>query len=140
LAAALVVAAATCSGCGGATAGSDDQSRAAMKLLGIEYGRYLAAHGSPPKDEAAWRAYLESRMSDLSAYGVKSVDDLLGKGRDGQPIQVIYGATVTAPHQTEYPWAAYEQTGVGGQRLAVNVRGGLQELAPDEFSKQVPIK
>jgi len=130
------------SGCGGgaAVSGEQDQLRAALKILGLEYGKFLAEHNAPPKDEAAMRDYLQSRMSDLSAYGVKNVDDLLRHGRDGQPLQVIYGQTVAAPDKPEYPWAAYEQSGVDGMRLAVNVRGGVQELGAAEFSQQIPIK
>ena len=108
-----------------------------MKLLGLEYGKFLVEHNAPPKDEAALRAYLESRMSDLSAYGVKSVDDLMRSGRDGQPLQIIYGKTVSAPDRPDFPWAAYEQTGIDGTRLAVHSRGGVQELDAEQFSQQV---
>jgi hypothetical protein len=111
-----------------------------MKLLGLEYGKFLVEHNAPPKDEAALRAYLESRVSDLSANGVKSVDDLLRNGRDGQPFQVIYGETIVAPDRPDYPWAAYEQTGVDGVRLAVHVRGGIQEIGAEEFPQQIPLK
>ena len=78
-------------------------------------------------------------MTDLSEYGVKSVDDLLRSGRDGQPLQVIYGKTVAAPDRPEYPWAAYEQTGVDGTRLAVHTRGGVQELDAAQFSQLIPV-
>jgi hypothetical protein len=112
-----------------------------MAILGREYGNFLNEHNNaPPKDEAAMRAYLQSRLGDLSAYGVKSEDDLLRAGRDGHPIQVIYGAKVAAPDRPEYPWAAYEQTGVDAKRLATDVRGGVHELDAEEFSKQFPGK
>lgn len=129
------------SGCGSnvAAVGEQDQVRAAMKLLGLEYGKFLAEHGAPPKDESELRAHLQSHMTDLSEYGVKSVDDLLRSGRDGQPLQVIYGKTVAAPDRPEYPWAAYEQTGVDGTRLAVHTRGGVQELDAAQFSQLIPV-
>lgn len=111
-----------------------------MKLLGLEYGRYLAERSDPPKDAAVLRVYLESRMSDLIVYGVKSVDDLLCNGRDGLPLQVIYGEKVVSPNAPEYPWVAYEQTGVAGRRLAVHARGGVQELGAEEFSQQISVK
>jgi hypothetical protein len=130
-------------GCGqGAnSSGEEGQVRAAMVLLGREYGTYVGEHnGAPPKDETALRAYLESRLGELSAFGVNSVDDLLRAGRDGQPIQMIYGEKVVSPDRPEYPWAAYEQVGVDGKRLASDARGGIYEIGDEEFSRQIPIK
>jgi hypothetical protein len=126
-------------GCGKSPAdsGQQDQIRAAMKLLGLEYGKFLVDHNAPPDDERALRIYLESRMNDLSAYGVKSVDDLLRNGRDGKPLQIIYGKTIAAPDRPDFPWAAYEHTGVDGTRLAVHARGGVQELDAAQFSQHV---
>jgi hypothetical protein len=128
-------------GQGGEPAGDEGQVRAALIVLGREYGSYLGEHnGAPPKDETALRAYLESRLGELSAYGVNSVDDLLRAGRDGQPIQVIYGEKVVSPDRPEYPWAAYEQVGVDGKRLASDARGGVYEIGDEEFSLQIPVK
>ena len=110
-----------------------------MLVLGREYGAYTTQHnGVPPKDEAALRGYLQSRLEDLKIYNVKSPDDLLGKGRDGQPLQVVYGAKIATADRPEYFWAVYEQTGVGGKRLASDSRGGVYELDAAEFSKQLP--
>ena len=127
-------------GCGGGASpsGSDSQLRAAMKVLGLQYGSYLTEHnGAPPPDEAAMRAYLQSHMADLSAYGVKGVDDLLPPGRDGQPIKVVYGAKIAPPDRSQYAWAAYEQTGVDGKRLLCDSRGGVYEIGDKEFTEQV---
>jgi hypothetical protein len=131
------------SGCGGTAspAGDQGQTKAAMRLLGIQYAQYLGSHnGSPPKDEAAWRSYLEAHMNELSPYGVKSVDDLLKSQRDGQPLVVVYGKAVPVPEQVDLTWTAYEQTGVGGKRLVCNTRGGVAELSAEDFGKLVPIK
>lgn len=112
-----------------------------MKVLGLEYGSYLTEHnGAPPPDEAAMRAYLQSRMADLNEYGVKGVDDLLRPGRDGQPIKVVSGAKIAAPDRSQFAWAAYEQTGVDGKRLLCDSRGGVYEIGDTEFSAQVPAK
>jgi hypothetical protein len=124
-------------GDGASPSGSDGQLRTAMKVLGLEYGNYLTEHnGAPPPDEAAMRAYLQSRMADLSEYGVKGVDDLLRPGRDGQPITVVYGAKIVTPERSPYPWAAYEQTGVDGNRLVCDSRGGVYEIGDTEFTEQ----
>jgi hypothetical protein len=130
-------------GCGGSGAGggSDAQTTAVLRLTGIEYGSYLATHhGQPPKDAAAFRQYLESRLDQLAGYNVKSADDLLKSPRDGQPLVIISGKKVSAPDQADSPWAAYEQTGVAGKRMAVNVRGGVVDLTPEEFAQYVPVK
>jgi len=130
-----------CGGGSGAPTGSDAQTQAVMRLTGIEYGGYLAAHnGQPPKDAASFRQYLESRLDQLADYNVKSADDLLKSPRDGQPLVIISGKKVSAPDQGDFPWAAYEQTGVAGKRMAVNVRGGVADMTPEEFAQHVPIK
>ena len=66
-------------GCGPTkSSGGAAQNRAALKLLGLQYGQYLTEHrGSAPADEAAMRKYLELHMGELAGYGVKSADDLL---------------------------------------------------------------
>jgi len=126
-------------GCGPAATpdSGDAQIRAAMKLLGLEYGGYLTTHNAAPPDEAALRKYLQTRVVDLSAYGVKSVDDLLRAGRDGQAIKVIYGAKVPSADRPDYAWAAYELNGVEGTRLACDSRGGVHEVDNQVFNEQL---
>jgi hypothetical protein len=126
-------------GCGGkdASARDDAQLRAAMTLLGQQYGSYLSEKGAPPTDEAALRSYLQSRLTIMSDFGVKSVDDLLRIGRDGQPIQLIYGTKVPLPERPEYVWVAHEQVGVAGKRLACDSRGGVYEISDVEYSQQL---
>ena len=139
---ALLVLCAVCvipyGGCGGnASTASDAQLRAAMKLLGLQYGSYLLEKGAPPPDEPALRSYLKSRLTVLSDFGVKSVDDLLRPGRDGQPLKVIYGSKMPLREHPEYVWAAHEQVGVAGKRLACDSRGGIYEITDTEYSEQL---
>jgi hypothetical protein len=139
---AALVAVAAVAGCGGgsqpAPSSEEGQIRAAMKVLGQEYGGYMASHnGQPPKDEAALRSYLESRLPVLSDYNVKSVDMLLRSGRDGQPLAVITGKKVEVPERSSYPWAAYEQTGVDCKRLVGDTRGGVFEIEDQEFKQHI---
>jgi hypothetical protein len=107
-----------------------------MKLLGLQYGSYLSENGAPPPDERALRSYLQSRLTVLSDYGVKSIDDLLRLGRDGQPFKLIYGTKVPVPERPDYIWVAHEQVGVAGKRLACDSRGGVYELTNVEYSQQ----
>jgi hypothetical protein len=124
-------------GGGGASAAGDAQIRAAMKLLGLQYGSYLSETSAPPPDELALRKYLQSRLTVLSDYGVKSVDDLLCRGRDGQPLKIIYGNKAALLEHPQYVWVAYEQDGVAGKRLACDSRGGIYEVADAEYSQQL---
>ena len=108
-----------------------------MKLLGLQYGAYFSEKGAPPADEQALRSYLKSRLNVLSDYGVKSVDDLLRPGRDGQPLKLIYGSKVPLRDHPEYVWVAHEQVGAAGKRLACDSRGGIYEITDTEYSEQL---
>jgi hypothetical protein len=130
-------------GCGGSNdlPGNDAQAVAVLRITGPEYGSYLAANkGQPPKDAATFRKFLESRLDQFAAYNVKSVDDLLKSPRDGQPLVIITGKKVSAPDQGDFPGADNEQTGANGNRMAVNVRGGVVDLTPEEFMQYVPLE
>jgi hypothetical protein len=124
-------------GCGGAAGSGDEgKARAAMRMVGIEYGRYLAQHnGAPPPDEAAFGAFLDAQIKNTPDYGVASAGELLAATRDGGPLVVIYGKKVAPPDAPDLLWAAYEKTGVDGMRLVVNARGLVTELAADEVER-----
>ncbi len=108
-----------------------------MKLLGLQYGSFLAdSNGAAPADESVLRKYLESQLATLSDYGVKSADDLLRTGRDGQLLQVIYGTKAPVSERPDYVWVAHEQTAVDGIRFACDSRGGVYELTYEDFSRQ----
>jgi hypothetical protein len=136
LSAACIAASVGC-GAGEQSAQNDAQLRAGMKLLGLQYGSYLSEKGAPPPDESALRNYLKSRLATLGDYGVKSVDDLLRNGRDGQPLKLFYGTKVPSLEHPEYVWVAHEQTGVAGKRLACDSRGGIYEINDIEYSEQL---
>jgi hypothetical protein len=129
-------------GCGGGvspTGGGDDfQTRRSMTALATFYGDYLNYYGSAPKDEATFRAFLEERTDRINKMKLGGVDELLKSPRDGQPLVVVYGKKVAPPDSPNTPWAAYEQTGVDGKRMAVQVRGAVEELTSDQLAKQFP--
>jgi hypothetical protein len=128
-------------GCGNVSSPAPQSARetaVALKLVGLQYGEYVATNnGAPPKDLETYRKFVESRLADLVNYNVKNVDDILSSRRDGQPLALICGKKVFDPDQPDQLWAAYEQTGVDGKRMAANVRGGVVELSAEEFSRRL---
>ncbi len=136
LGASLLVAA----GCGGQvspTGGDADfQTRRSMSTLASFYGDYLSTYGAPPKDEAAFRAFLEERSQGIERMDIGGVDGLLKSPRDGQPLVVIYGKRQAPADSPNTAWAAYEQTGVDGKRMAAAVRGVVDEFTADEIEIQ----
>lgn len=121
------------------TSGSlDRQTRIVLNLCSNFYDEFLRSHGgAPPKDQEAFRAYMESRREDLARYNVKELDQLLVSPRDGKPFLFVVGKRVAPPNSPGTPWAAYEQVGVEGKIMAVQVRGGVHELTADELAKIV---
>jgi hypothetical protein len=128
-------------GCSDGRGGDDPHARlrAAMKLLGLEYGGYLAQNnGSPPSDEVAFRNYLQSRLTSLNDFGVKSPDDLLPAGRDGRPLTLIFAAKMPVSERGDVVWSAHEATAVDGFRVACDSRGGIHELSDETFASTFP--
>jgi hypothetical protein len=126
-------------GCGrgmSPTGGDDDfQARRSMSALASFYGDYLSANGAPPKDEAAFRAFLDERKQRIDRMQLGGVDGLLKSPRDGQPLVVVYGKRLAPPDSPNTPWVAFEQTGVDGKRLGAKVRGSIDELSSEEITK-----
>jgi hypothetical protein len=115
---------------------ADFQTRRTMSTLASFYGDYLGTYGAPPKDEAAFRAFLEERAQGIERMDIGGVDGLLKSPRDGQPLVVIYGKRQAPADSPNTPWVAYEQTGVNGKHMAAMVRGAVDELTADEIAKQ----
>ena len=91
----------------------------------------------------AWnRAYQQNRKSPtandlkplLKQYG--DPDTLLKSPRDGKPLVIVPGFTPDLqPKGDERSIIAYEQTGVNGKRMTIDVRGTVVEMSPEEFSQ-----
>ena len=88
-----------------------------------------------PKTPTLFREYLQSRSEDLKRYNVETLDQLLVSPRDGQPLIIVTSQRRVPFGAPGMPWAAYEQTGVDGKRIAVQVRGGAHELTAEEIAK-----
>jgi hypothetical protein len=141
IAIALASALAALPGCSSSTATPSDDPRAhgVMKVLGLEYAAYLAAHrGGVPKDEAEFRKFIESRPAMLEEYRVQDVNVLFKSPRDGGPIGIVTGVSAPVLDSSGYALAAYERTGVDGKRLVVNARGGVSPMTSEEFAAAFP--
>lgn len=136
LAACLIGTTGCASGDTAAIGPNDRQTRIVMNVLSIFYGEYLDSHaGRPPQDSAAFREYIESRPDELQRYNVQNLDELLNSPRDGQPFVIVCGKRVAPKDSPATPWAAYEQSGLDGIIMAVQVRGGVHDLSASEISQ-----
>lgn len=118
--------------------GIDRETRIVLNALGECYSGYMQTNrGRPPKDEASFRKYLETQQTTLDLYKIGSVDALLKSPRDGEPLVVLYEKTVPIRDSGGDVYVAFEQTGVGGSRMAARARGGVDLLDPEEFNTQI---
>lgn len=116
--------------------GSDKQTRVIMNVLSVFYGEFVDDHqGKPPQDSDEFRMYLESRQDALKRYNVENPDQILVSPRDGLPLVIVCGKRIEPEDTPGLPWAAYEQRGVAGMRMAVSVRGGARELSEEEIAR-----
>lgn len=106
-----------------------------MRLLGMEYGRYMARHrDSRPANVEQFRGFLQSRRERLASLGVDELEVLLTSPRDGEPLVILTGPGSDPISPYGNPWAAYEKTGVGGSRLVTSSRGTVVEMTEEEFN------
>ena len=119
--------------------GTDRETRIVMNALAVLYGEYMNVHrGRAPKNSDAFRKFLASRTEELKQRKIDNLDQLLKSPRDGQPFIVVYGKRIAPTDTPGTVWAAYEQTGIDGIRMAVRVRGGVDLLQPEQFAKEFP--
>jgi hypothetical protein len=100
------------------------------------YGGYaIADKGQPPKDEAAFRAYLETKVDELQKAGL-TVDDMFVSPR-GQPIQWVYG-TKPVSGRAGMKYIGYEQAPVANKRLVIAANGMYDLMEEAEFRRSFP--
>jgi hypothetical protein len=121
-------------GCGTSSepVGSQELDTYAARALAVFYGEFSGEHGGrAPKDEAEFREFLATR-SDRLAEGGLDIERILTSPRSNQPWVVAYGSA--GPLELDGRWlVAYEPAAVDGQRLTVNVRGGLEKIEDAKF-------
>lgn len=111
-----------------------------IKRLAILYGVFTGQNrGRPPKSEADFKKYIESKGPEyLDNFGVTSVDELFVSERDGQPYVIYYGRPGPNVPTLGGPITMYEQVGVEGKRFAASELGTIQKIDEEEFLLAVP--
>ena len=104
-----------------------------VRAMGSVYDGYLREHnGQPPKDEQAFRDYLQAKEEDLIKEGL-SVDKMFISPRSGDStIQWVYGKSpLKGPAGMTY--LGYEKDPVDGKRLVIGARGMYELMDDNKF-------
>lgn len=112
-------------------------AESSLQQVGVLYGKFTGQHrGQSPKNEAEFRKFItDNGEHSLKMAAVSSVDELLTSPRDNEPFQIRYGMTMGAPGKSGGPIVAYEKTGAGGSRFAVDTLGKVRELGQGELDE-----
>jgi hypothetical protein len=98
-----------------------------FQKIATAYNRAAQARGKPPSSADDLRRYLKKETG--------------GKGplvspNDGKPVVIVPGVAMDAPPaEGEQSIVAYEQTGVNGKRMMVDIRGMVHVVSDEEFAK-----
>ena len=124
-------------GCNDAPAVDRDRAEAQLKVLGILYGKYVAANGGrAPASEKQLLAFLESKRPSWEKL-VKSPAELLASPYDQQPLIVMYGDDFGAGAGGSM-WVAHEKEGVDGRRTVVSARGAVEQIEQQQLGEYFP--
>jgi hypothetical protein len=122
-------------GCGAssnASSGTAEEATRVLKVLGVEYARFMAQNGDrPPANKEQLTAYLESRKSSIP--GLSDVAQLFVSPRDNEPLVIFYGKTAPPADESGFPVVAREASGASGSCLVANTRGGVHEVSLDQL-------
>jgi hypothetical protein len=136
--AALALTCAVAGGCGGdGPAATGPVDHATVRAMAGFYEGYLATHNNaPPKDEQAFREYLNGKQADLEKFNL-TVDKMFTSPRGVGPFHWMYGGRPPTG-ASGMTYIGYETTPVEGKRLVIATRGMYEELAEAEFKKAFP--
>ncbi len=108
------------------------EMRSNMRSLAVAYGAYTRDNrGRPPKDEKAFRKWLDKQGPDYpQILKVESIDEIFISSRDNEPYVIAYGKAKRI--------VAYEAVGVEGKRFVADDLGVVEELDEATFDERVP--
>ena len=98
--------------------------------MGDLYVAHLAEHKTGPADEAAWRAFLNNKQTELQEAGL-TIDQMFVSPRDGAPLTWVYGKT--PKNQFGLTIVAFEQAPVDGRRFVVATNGMTDNVEESRF-------
>jgi hypothetical protein len=108
----------------------DEDTMKAMRhiqRIGVAYNQAYQANGEAPKS-----------ADDLKKFLKKDADgaDPLVSLNDGKPVVIVPGVPKEAPPEPGLQSiVAYEQTGVNGKRMMVDIRGMVHSVTEKEFAE-----
>jgi hypothetical protein len=121
-------------GCGNSSAeGTNRIDFSVLRKMAEMHEAYQREHNNePPKDEADFRRYLESKQSELAGL---TVDEMFVSPRNGKPLKWSYGKLPVSPMGIRL--LAYETEPTDGKRLVIG-RGSIEVLDDARFRKMYP--
>jgi hypothetical protein len=127
----LGLAALTAVGCGSPEVKPlDEETMAAVRhfqRIGTAYNRAYQANRKPPSSANDLKPFLKEAGGG---------GDALLSPNDGKPVVIVPGVAMDAPpEEGARSIVAYEQTGVNGKRMMVDVRGMVHTVSDEEFAK-----
>jgi hypothetical protein len=124
-------------GCGSKSASSSGADYSKVRAMGDFYSEYLADHrGQPPKDEQAFRDYLNTKQEQLKNVGL-TVDDMFKSPRGEGPLAWVYGKKPPVG-SSGITYVAYERVPISDKRLVIGARGMYEQLDEAQFRKVFP--
>lgn len=121
-------------------AASDTGGDPHLSMLTKIYVDHMNAHqGTPPKDEAAFKAYIRAHGAPrLKGHDVNELDSLFVSTRDNQPLAFVYSTSSTSPLRQSLV-IGYERSATDGKRT-VGYRHGDSELVDEtKFQELAPL-
>jgi hypothetical protein len=108
-----------------------------LKQISVLYGQYTGRNrGQGPKNEAEFRKFItENGERSLKMAAVSSVDELFTSSRDNEPFVIRYGIKPSAPGKSGGSIIAYEKSGSGGSRFAVDSVGAVKTVDQSELDE-----
>jgi hypothetical protein len=102
-----------------------------FQTIATAYNRAFQSRGKPPASASDLKPYLKQGGKDG-----KDADAMLLSPNDGKPVVIVPGVAPNVhPADDEQSIVAYEQTGVNGKRMAVDIRGMVHLVSEEEFAK-----
>jgi hypothetical protein len=96
-----------------------------FQRIGAAYNQAAQARRKPPASANDLRPFLRQEPG---------APDPLVSPNDGKPVVIVPGVTMDRPAEPDIQSiVAYEQTGVNGKRLVVDVRGMVRTVTDKEF-------